>query len=295
MSSILSDYYLSAGEVAALLILISTVVAAASWAWSKRRRRRIEALEQEVADTRSRYDPEYLQLLHDHLQSAVAHEFGKRLNYISNLSTETLEGLAQEQQVLRGKQRAILVTTHELDLRARNLLALLASGGKWVRRELLNVRRVIEQVLQGLYRYAEIEGVTLMPDLQDVEPAVLSRDATSLILENLIHNAIKYSLPGGTVRITLSVKSDGANGEIREICVEVKDSGRGIPSEEQGRIFQLRQRGDGLLEPGSGLGLYLAREAARCQGGEVALAHSRPNEGSTFRATFPVSDLDLGP
>lgn len=295
MNSILSDYYFSAGEVAALLILISAVVATGYWACSRRWRRRTVALRQELEETRSRYDREYLRSLHDHLQSAVAHEFLRGLDYISSQSAATLDGLSKAQQVLRDKQQAILVKTYELEHRARNLLALLAAEEQWVHPELLNVRRVVEHVLLGVHQNAQDKGVTMLPHLEDVEPAVLSRDATSLILENLVHNAIKYSFPGGAVQIALSLERDDSKEERPTIYVEVKDSGRGIPEEEQERIFQLRRRGDGLLEPGSGLGLYLARQAARRQGGDVFLARSRPNEGSTFRATFPAADLDLEP
>lgn len=295
MDSLLSQYYFSAGEVAAMLLLIAAVLAAASWAWARHWRRRLEALKTEVADSRSRFDTVYARALHDHLQTAVAHEFIKGLDDISSQGAATLDALGEEEHVLRGKQQAILGRTYELEHRAKNLLAMLAPEQQPPQRELLSVRRVVEHVLQGLYRYADSEGVTLVPELQDVEPAVLGRDATSLILENLVHNAIKYSLPGGTVRIRLSLQEGGDHGGMREIYVDVIDAGRGIPEGEQGRIFQLHQRGDGLLEPGTGLGLYLAREAARCQGGDVVLVRSRPNEGATFRVTFPASDLDLGP
>jgi signal transduction histidine kinase len=71
------------------------------------------------------------------------------------------------------------------------------------------------------------------------------------------------------------------------VAVEVRDRGRGIREEERERIFELRERGDGLIEPGSGLGLYAARQAARRQGGDVVLVRSGPNQGSVFKATFP--------
>ena len=74
------------------------------------------------------------------------------------------------------------------------------------------------------------------------------------------------------------------------IYVEVKDTGKGIREEDQDKIFELRVRGDGLIEPGSGLGLYCAREAARRQGGDVILVSSSLNQGSVFRITFPYSE-----
>lgn len=293
MNSMWSDYYFARGEVFVILILIGGVGAAICWALRMRWRNRLKTLEHELAGARAKYDREYFRTLHNHLQSAVAHEVVKGLDYISNQSVATLEGLAEEQHVLRGKQHAILAKTYELEHRAKNILAMLAPEGHASQKELLNVRRVIEHVLQGLYLYGESEGVTLMPDLEDVEPTVLDRDATCLILENLIHNSIKYSFRGGVVQITLALERDEDDEGQSRIYVEVKDTGRGIPEEHQGTLFQLRWRGDGLIEPGSGLGLYLAREAARRQSGDVILVRSHLNEGSVFRVTFPASNLDF--
>ena len=74
------------------------------------------------------------------------------------------------------------------------------------------------------------------------------------------------------------------------IYVEVKDAGKGIREEDQDKIFELRVRGDGLIEPGSGLGLYCAREAARRQGGDVILESSGLNRGSVFKIIILYGD-----
>jgi signal transduction histidine kinase len=67
--------------------------------------------------------------------------------------------------------------------------------------------------------------------------------------------------------------------------------GRGIKEENKTPIFELSVRGDGLTEPGSGLGLYCARKAARLQGGDVILVSSSLNRGSVFKIILPYSDL----
>jgi len=73
------------------------------------------------------------------------------------------------------------------------------------------------------------------------------------------------------------------------IYIEVKDTGKGIKEEDQEKIFDLNIREDGLIKPGSGLGLYLARKTARYQGGDVILVHSSPNQGSLFRIILPYT------
>jgi signal transduction histidine kinase len=72
--------------------------------------------------------------------------------------------------------------------------------------------------------------------------------------------------------------------------IDVKDMGKGMSEEEQKRVFDERVRGNSLTEPGYGLGLFLARRAARLQGGDVILVRSSPNEGSVFRILLPYSD-----
>lgn len=93
-------------------------------------------------------------------------------------------------------------------------------------------------------------------------------------LGNLIDNAIKYTESGG---ITVSVK-------LYEmfVCIEVADTGVGIPEEEQARIFgRFYRSSDVSNQAGVGIGLYLAREIVRLEGGYIKVS-SKPGEGSQF-------------
>jgi signal transduction histidine kinase len=287
MHSVLPDYYFTFLEVLVLLSLIGGVGLAVYWAMLRRWRNRLKTLEQELADARAKYDSEYFQALHNHLQSAVAHEFVRHLDYISKESAETLERLGDDQEGLRQKQKGIIAKAYELDQRAENILALFASEGETPQKEFLNLRGLVEGVLIELFPYAETTGVTLMTNLDDVEPTALNRDLTLVALNNVIHNAIRYSHRGGVVEIVLSLERDEKEGTGKAIFVEVKDRGKGIQEEDQEKIFELRIRRNGLIEPGSSLGLYLARMAARRQGGDVILVHSRLNQGSVFRIILP--------
>lgn len=286
MGSILRDYYFSLWEV---LLVLSLVVAAGLvviWAMRNHWRNRLKVLEHRRADDPAGNGREHLQALHQHLQSAVAHEFVKGLDYIAKKGIETLEGLDEEAYVLRDKQKRIVTRAHDLMQHGDNILDVFAPDPQAPQRELLSMRRLVEYVLLELYPYAESCGVTLRPRLKDVEPTPLDRSLTLQTVRNVVHNAIKYSHPGGTVDIELSLDRAGRGGADMAV-VEVRDTGKGIRKEEQDEIFQLRKRGDGLIEPGSGLGLYTAREAARRQGGDVVLVRSGINQGSVFKATFP--------
>ena len=103
---------------------------------------------------------------------------------------------------------------------------------------------------------------------------------TGECLFNLVDNAVKYTPSGGSV--TLSAQ------QLDSFCrIDVADTGVGIPEAEQGAIFDRFYRGAGTrTADGLGLGLYLAREIARRQGGYLKLS-SRCGEGSVFSLYLP--------
>ena len=102
-----------------------------------------------------------------------------------------------------------------------------------------------------------------------------------IIIANLLDNAIKYSPKGGDVTAQLSM-----SGEVA--VLRVQDHGIGIAPEDMKRLFVRFSRVSNLKDvPGTGLGLYLARELARLHKGEIA-ATSTPGEGSEFVLSLPV-------
>jgi signal transduction histidine kinase len=102
------------------------------------------------------------------------------------------------------------------------------------------------------------------------------------VLGNLIENAVKYSPEGGEVRVAASA----SNGAVR---IAVRDSGPGIPRDQQARIFEKFGRVDvpGASKPGTGLGLFIARSIAEAHGGSLDVT-SDAEPGSTFTLTLPV-------
>ena len=103
---------------------------------------------------------------------------------------------------------------------------------------------------------------------------------TAEALGNVVDNAIKYTPPGGSIR--LSVR------EFELFCaVEVADDGPGIPEEEQGAVFHRFYRGKAVREQeGLGIGLYLTREILSRQGGYIKL-RSKPGQGCRFSLYLP--------
>ncbi|WP_443026815.1 ATP-binding protein [Sphingomonas sp. LT1P40] len=102
------------------------------------------------------------------------------------------------------------------------------------------------------------------------------------IMVNLIGNAVRYSPPGGSVWIR--IEREGGLG-----CVIVADQGKGIASDDQGKIFEKFGRVDPMEPGGSGLGLYIARRLARAMGGDITV-DSAPGQGARFVLTLPGRD-----
>jgi len=116
------------------------------------------------------------------------------------------------------------------------------------------------------------------------------------VLDNLIGNAVKFSNPGGLVRVT--ARFQGTRGpRDRTWRIEVSDSGIGIPPGEAEHLFDRFARGSNALAarlPGSGLGLSIVKVLTELHGGHVRV-HSVLGSGSTFSVTLPVTVPVPGP
>jgi len=106
-----------------------------------------------------------------------------------------------------------------------------------------------------------------------------------IIIANLLDNAIKYSPKGGDVTAKLSTSGNIA-------VLSVRDQGIGIAAQDMDRLFVRFSRLAPLNDvPGTGLGLYLARELARLHTGEI-VAVSKPGEGSEFVLSLPIEPVN---
>lgn len=116
-------------------------------------------------------------------------------------------------------------------------------------------------------------------------PLYINGDAMRLeqVLQNLVHNAIKYSPNGGAIHV--EVTRDGAMARIR-----VRDEGMGIAPEALPRLFERFYRAPNATSEhisGMGIGLHLVREIVRLHGGEIAVS-SVEGAGSTFTIRLPL-------
>ncbi|MFH1180852.1 MAG: ATP-binding protein [bacterium] len=106
-----------------------------------------------------------------------------------------------------------------------------------------------------------------------------------LAIQNLIDNSIRYTLPGGKIKVSLA-------GSKKEIEFYVQDNGVGIPQRQKERVFSKFFRADNVLRidtEGSGLGLFIAKNIIEAHGGKIWF-ESREGEGATFHFTLPAKE-----
>ena len=177
---------------------------------------------------------------------------------------------------------ALLHQVHQLTSIAENLLLLArADAGRLdLHREEFNLREVLEGVCDDARALAEPEGLSVEAKLAPHLPLVADRRAVSLILQNLVENAIKYNEPGGSICIC-------AHAENGEAEVIVRNNGEPIPPERAPHIFErfYRAQTDGRIS-GQGLGLSVACELAKAHGGDLDLIRS-DSECTEFRLWLP--------
>jgi signal transduction histidine kinase len=148
--------------------------------------------------------------------------------------------------------------------------------------EEVDLGRVVDEAVEAA-ALAQQE-VPVVASVRGVLPEIRGdRARLRQVLGNLIENAVKYSPEGGEVRVSATA----ANGAVQ---IAVRDTGPGIPREQQGRIFEKFGRVDvpGASKPGTGLGLFIARSIAEAHGGSLGVS-SGVEPGSTFTLTLPIS------
>ncbi|MEN9359169.1 MAG: hypothetical protein RL095_704 [Verrucomicrobiota bacterium] len=144
---------------------------------------------------------------------------------------------------------------------------------------LCDLRKLVAAAVERLGPYAEERGVELR---SSVSPEEVRGDAAQLdrLIGNLLHNAIKFSPPGG--RVLLQSGRDARQG----VWLSVEDQGPGIAAEHQVRIFDRFYQVDPSRQQGSGLGLALVKWIAERHRIDMRL-ESSPGQGSRFILRFP--------
>ncbi|HEV7126264.1 MAG TPA: PAS domain-containing sensor histidine kinase [Ktedonobacterales bacterium] len=223
-----------------------------------------------------------------HFMSMVSHELRTPLNSINGFLEIVLEGQAG---LLNPKQEEFLtyahMGTHQLMTLVEDTLFISrADTGQFkLRFDTVAIPDLIAQTVRNCLTAAQRAEVELCVRLPDALPTLFADEfRLQQVLSNLINNAIKFTPPHGVVTVRVEVWPS-------DLCIDVCDTGEGVPLEEQLRIFERFYQSASpthIKTGGYGLGLAIAKLIVQQHGGRIWVT-SGPNEGATFSFTIPLA------
>jgi PAS domain S-box-containing protein len=244
---------------------------------------KMERLYEEEKELRRRVEDEMKRRVD--LTRALAHELKTPLTSV--LASSDLLASELDEGPLQGLARNIRQGALNLNARIDELLDLARGevGLLELKVESTDISALLREIADSMAPLALQRGQSLVVSLPLSLPRVRA-DATRVqqIVTNLLNNALKFTHAGGTV--SLGAKSRGS-----AVVVEVRDTGRGIPKEQQGLLFEPYRRLQNGSSTGLGLGLALCKTLVELHGGRIWV-RSAPGKGATFGFSLPAETPD---
>lgn len=226
--------------------------------------------------------------IRDNIVSLVSHELRTPLSHIKGFSSSLLQPDVQwDEETKADFIRSIDREADRLSRLVSDLLDMsrLDSGRTVMRPEPVDAAGLVQSAIERTVSF-------LRDHIVKVEvPSKLPRMAadpsqTERVLENLLENAAKYSLPGS--QITVTARADGAY-----MLLGVHDQGIGIPDNDKERVFEKfvrLEQNKAFRSPGTGLGLSICKSIVEAHGGHIWVEDNRGEEsGSSFYLTLPLA------
>jgi len=221
------------------------------------------------------------------LISTVSHELKTPLTSI-RLAIHLV--LSEKIGELSAKQIEVLEAAREDSDRLNQVIedlldiSRIESGQAEIQMQSVNVQELMLRVTDKVKPAFRDHRITLKTEVSpDVPPVLADPSRLSLVFDNLLSNALKYTLPGGEVRMT-------AKSEDSMVRFVVQDTGVGIAQEYMPRIFEKFFRVPGQEQVSSGLGLTIAKEIVEAHGGTIGVA-SQVGTGTTFTVDLKAVEL----
>jgi two-component system phosphate regulon sensor histidine kinase PhoR len=215
----------------------------------------------------------------------VSHELRTPIAALKALVETLEEGALDDPPAARDFLRRIHVEVDGLAQLVAELLELsrVESGRAQLTLEAVEPDELVRSAAERLQAQAERLGLTLTWDAGDeLSPVLADRTRVEHVLLALVHNAIKFTPPGGMVRV--AVQPEGAFAHF-----SVADTGTGIPEEDVPRIFERFYKVDrARAAVGTGLGLAIAKHVVQALGGQI-WAESEVDRGTTVHFTLPTA------
>lgn len=221
----------------------------------------------------------------------MSHELRTPLHGIMGFS-EVLTDLVTDEEVL-----SVVGSIHRSGLRLMGTLNLILdlarveSGKEEIQIEELHLAKVVKEDFESFRAFAEGKGLQF--NIVNTNPSVgvvADRRLLGSIVNNLVNNAIKFTLSGEVKIESGSLETDGE----KKVYIKVSDSGIGIPAETIELIFEeFRQvsEGYGRLYEGTGLGLSIVKKYVDLLGGTIDVT-SEVGKGTVFTITLPGCEIE---
>jgi len=167
-------------------------------------------------------------------------------------------------------------------------LSKIEAGKMVVNPEYITLEDLVGDITNMFKHVAQQKGLYFRTQISEKPDFSLFNDRQKIdqILKNLISNALKFTSAGG---VTVNFRLSEEHNEV--LCMDVVDTGIGIPKDKQDEIFEAFKQVDGSISRnfgGTGLGLSISRELAKLLNGRISLT-SEPNQGSTFTVCIPLN------
>ncbi|MEN4100453.1 MAG: ATP-binding protein [Anaerolineaceae bacterium] len=226
-----------------------------------------------------------LEMIRRDFVSNVSHELRTPLASLKALTETLMEGALDDPPAAR---RFLVRMEHEIDnltQLVRELLELsrIESGRVPLDRRVISPYELITVSIERMQVQAERAGLKVMVDIpEDIPNVSADSERMEQVLVNLIHNAIKFTSPGGEIKV-------GAFTQPGKVVFYVHDTGVGISAEALPRIFERFYKADRARSGGgTGLGLSISRHLVEAHDGRI-WAQSVPGQGSTFYFSLPIT------
>lgn len=216
------------------------------------------------------------------LLSVVSHDIRGPLNSLRGVLDVYLQGGFSESE-MRSLTGKIEENMNNTSMFMDNILLWASNQLKGVKISYskFDLNALVDEHLQIFKTIAGNKNISLINSAERLQ-VYTDKQILSLVIRNLIANAIKFSFEGGKIEVS-------GRQENSDFMMQVKDNGKGIPTEDLGSLFQASITTEGTSqEKGTGLGLALCYDYLKHLSGEISV-QSEPGKGTTFTIRVPLS------
>lgn len=186
-------------------------------------------------------------------------------------------------EIYRGNKRMVSLVNALLSVSRMDL------GTFVLEPEPTDVVGLVKAVIEEQRFHIDSKQIVLSTDFSPTLPIIQTDPKLlSMVVQNLVSNAVKYTPENGSVTVSLAPQED-----TRSVLCTISDNGYGIPQNQQERIFTKLFRADNVRSKdteGTGLGLYIAKSIIDNSGGKLWF-ESKENEGTTFFLELPYGTV----